>query len=111
MIKPLRVLTPEEFEKTVIYMRMSKENLEIVRKVLVQGVPIGLVAKEVRSKSSQSIEKAVRRVWTKFLDSLDLPKGWVTMRVNLPVDEAMHIKARERELRQKLIKDNLFKIS
>lgn len=93
---------------TVAYMRMSKENTAIVRKILVQGVPIKLVAKKIENKSPQAIEKAVRRIWCRFLETQSIPKGWITIRVCLPVDEAMQVKARERELRQTLVKKDIF---
>jgi transposase-like protein len=111
MPRPIRTLSEIEFERTVAYMRISEENIAIVRKVLVQGVPVSLVAKETGNKSPQAIEKAVRRVWCRFLESQNIPKGWMTIRVSLPIQEAMQVKARERELRQLLVKENIFNSS
>jgi hypothetical protein len=107
MSRSIRILTEKEFDSTVAYMRLSKENMALVKKVLLHGVPVSLVAKEMSNKSSQAVEKAVRRVWCKFLESQSIPKGWVSIRVCLPIDEALKVKTREKELKQQLIKKNI----
>ena len=111
MAKPIRTLTEQEFNQTIVHLRLSRENVAITSKILVQGVPISLVAKEVENKGKQTIEKATKRVWDKFLELQDIPKDWVSIRVCLPLEEAVQVKNRERELRQQLIKANIIKLS
>jgi hypothetical protein len=79
MSRPIKILTEEEFDNIVAYMRLSKENVALVKKVLVQGVPASLVTKEAANKSFQAVEKAVRRVWCKFLESQSIPTGWMSI--------------------------------
>jgi|GEM_PF-1370236 len=109
MPRPIRTLSEQEFNQTVAQMRLSQENIAIVKKILVQGVPLTLVAREIKTKSKQSIEKATKRVWDNFLKKQNIPKDWVSFRVCLPLPEAMQVKVKEQELRQQLIKDKIFK--
>lgn len=104
MLKPIRHLTLEEFNSVISHLRLSQENVLLVRKVLVDGVPLNLISKEINGKSRQTIEKAVKRVWDKFLQLQETPANWVSIRVDLPLDEAMRVKTREKELKQELMK-------
>lgn len=108
MAKPIRTLTEQEFNQTVSCLRMSKENIAIARKILVQGIPLNMLAKEINSKSKQTLEKAVKRIWDKFLEMQDAPRGWVSIRVCLPLEEAIQVKNKEKELKQQVMKKTLF---
>ncbi len=95
-------LTEEEFNFTISHLKMKKENVLLVYKILVQGVPRSIVAKTVNTKSEQAIKKAVHKVWDKFLELQDIPEGWVSISICLPQEEAMQLKNMEIALRKKL---------
>lgn len=104
MLKPARTLSVEEFQHTVANLRLSEENVVLAKKVMVQGMPINVLAKEVNHKSKQVLDKVIKRIWDRFLELQGTPTGWLSIRVDLPFDEAIKIKKKEKELKEELIK-------
>ncbi len=80
--------------------------MALARQVLVEGMPIKLAVQK-SGKERQAIHAVLNRVWHKFLELKLPPKEWVTVRLQLPAEAAQKAVARERELKQQLIENEM----
>lgn len=93
-------LTKEEFNSTIAEMRLNEKNCEAAKAVLVDGFRLQEVAEQL-NVPKQVISRAAQRIWKRFLELENLPVGWVSIRVMLPLDEAEKVLALEAELKGK----------
>lgn len=99
-------LTAVEFNRAVKHLkasqsRISEKNLGLVRKALVEKIPVPELSQS-NNCTPQLINRNINKVCLAFKDSLGLPEGWQSIRVELPNDEAEKVINLEKQLKAKL---------
>lgn len=95
-------LTNDEFDRTTADMRLNEKNCDAAKAVLVDGFRLQEVSEQC-DVPKQVISRAVQRIWKRFLELQDIPKGWVSIRVALPPEEAEKVAVLETQLRAKIL--------
>jgi len=97
-------LTATEFNRAIKHLnrlnsRLTDHSLELARQVLVDGMAASALARQQHC-TAQLINRLAAKVHQAFIDSLELPPGWVSVRVELPADEAQRVVQLEKQLKQ-----------
>jgi TrfB plasmid transcriptional repressor len=75
--------------------RLSTENIELARRVMVDGTSPMVVAKD-SGKTKQRIHGLVRQIWAMYEEStFEAPADWVRICVTLPADQAKKVQEME----------------
>lgn len=97
-------LTPVEFDFIRPYLeRQNEENIEHIRRVLVDGVKQRVIATELRI-SVQGVSAMVARAWRTHVKSGSRPDGWRAVNVALPDNVADVVEEMADIARRRLLK-------
>lgn len=97
-------LTAQEFDTLQRYLsRFKNENVQAIRKILVDGQQQTNVANTL-GVTNKAVSYMVRKAWQTYIKHGERPEGWISISVTLPPDMAELVKDIERKAREKLVK-------